>query len=93
MQPPNLSRRGSAAASAFDPVENAAYVWTDDPNSRFTSHASHSNLRGTVEEAVCRKLTLEFHSNKSRRYTRWAGAVYDPYTGTRQFIGAGACPS
>ncbi|MFF8837297.1 serine/threonine protein kinase [Streptomyces sp. NPDC015130] len=75
----------------FDPIENAAYVWTDDPNSRFTSHASQSNLRGTVEEAVCRKLTLEFHNNKSWQYTRWAVAVYDAYAGTRQFIGAGTC--
>lgn len=49
----------------FDPVENAAYVWTDDPNSRFTSRASQSNLRGAVEEAVCRKLTVEFQRNKS----------------------------
>ncbi|WP_371635128.1 hypothetical protein OG988_06225 [Streptomyces zaomyceticus] len=77
----------------FDPIENAAYVWTDDPNSRFTSHASQSNLRGTVEEAVCRKLTLEFHNNKSWEYTRWSVAVYDAYTGTRQFIGSGTCPS
>ncbi|BAU87387.1 serine/threonine protein kinase [Streptomyces laurentii] len=77
----------------FDPVENAAYVWTDDPNSRFASHASQSNLRGTVEEAVCRKLTLEFHNNKSWPYTRWAVAVYDAYTGTRQFIGSGTCMS
>ncbi|MER5965243.1 hypothetical protein [Streptomyces sp. NPDC002057] len=77
----------------FDPVEHAAYVWTDNPNSRFTSHASQSNLRGTVEEAVCRKLTLEFHNNKSWEYTRWSVAVYDAYTGTRQLIGAGTCPS
>ncbi|WP_327165272.1 serine/threonine-protein kinase [Streptomyces zaomyceticus] len=77
----------------FDPIENAAYVWTDDPNSRFTSHVSQSNLRSTVEEAVCRKLTLEFHNNKSWEYTRWSVAVYDAYTGTRQFIGSGTCPS
>ncbi|MEU2234982.1 serine/threonine protein kinase [Streptomyces vietnamensis] len=76
----------------FDPVEHAAYVWTDDPNSRFTSHACQSNLRGTVEEAVCRKLTLEFH-NKSWEYTRWSVAVYDSYTSTRQFIGSGTCSS
>ncbi|MFJ6016694.1 serine/threonine protein kinase [Streptomyces sp. NPDC092952] len=76
----------------FDPIENAAYVWTDDPNSRFTSHASQSNLRGTAEEAVCRKLTLEFRNNKSWQYTHWSVAVYDSYTGTRQFVGSGTCP-
>ncbi|MFB7938803.1 serine/threonine protein kinase [Streptomyces sp. NPDC056049] len=77
----------------FDPVEHAAYVWTDDPNSRFTSRASQSNLRGTVETAVCRKLTLEFHNNKSWEYTRWSVAVYDSYTSTHQFIGSGTCSS
>lgn len=77
----------------FDPVENAAYVWTDDPYSRFTSRASQSNLTSAAEEAVCRKLTHEFRSNKSWLYTRWAVAVYDSYTGTRQFIGSGTCPS
>ncbi|MFI8791994.1 serine/threonine protein kinase [Streptomyces sp. NPDC055105] len=75
----------------FDPVENAAYVWTDDPNSRFANRASQSNLKGAVEAAVCRKLTVEFNSNKSWNYTRWAVAVYDAYTDTRQFIGAGNC--
>ncbi|MEV8626926.1 serine/threonine-protein kinase [Streptomyces sp. NPDC051079] len=77
----------------FDPVEKAAYIWTDDPNNRFTSRASQSNLTGAVEKAVCRKLTLEFHSNKSWEYTRWAVAVYDAYAGTRKFIGSGTCPS
>ncbi|MFF2502364.1 serine/threonine protein kinase [Streptomyces sp. NPDC058067] len=75
----------------FDPVENAAYVWTDDPNNRFASHASQSNLTSTVEAAVCRKLTVEFNSNKSWNYTRWAVAAYDTYTATRQFIGSGTC--
>ncbi|MGW1818512.1 serine/threonine protein kinase [Streptomyces sp. NPDC002125] len=77
----------------FDPVEKAAYIWTDDPNNHFTSRASQSNLTGAVEEAVCRKLTLESHSNKSWEYTRWAVAVYDAYADTRQFIGSGTCPS
>jgi hypothetical protein len=75
----------------FDPVESAAYIWTDDPNSRFASRASQSNLKGAVETAVCRKLTDEFNSDKSWSYTRWAVAVHDAYTGTRQFVGSGTC--
>ncbi|MFE6843453.1 serine/threonine-protein kinase [Streptomyces sp. NPDC057686] len=75
----------------FDPVENAAYVWTDDPNDRFASRASQSNLKHAVEEAVCRRLTAEFHSNRSWNYTRWAVAVYNPYTHGRQFLGSGTC--
>nr|WSW42675.1 serine/threonine protein kinase [Streptomyces sp. NBC_01001] len=75
----------------FDPVENAAYVWTDDPDNRFASRASQSNLKGAVEEAVCRKLIAEFNSNRSWNYTHWAVAVYNPYTNERQFIGSGTC--
>ncbi|MCX4626476.1 serine/threonine-protein kinase [Streptomyces sp. NBC_01443] len=75
----------------FDPVENAAYVWTDDPDNRFASRASQSNLKGAVEEAVCRKIIAEFNSNRSWNYTHWAVAVYNPYTNERQFIGSGTC--
>ncbi|MCM2388280.1 serine/threonine-protein kinase [Streptomyces albipurpureus] len=75
----------------FDPVENAAYVWTADPDNRFGSRASQSNLQGAVEEAVCRKLTAEFNADKKWNYTRWTVAAYDPYIGGRQFIGSGVC--
>ncbi|MGA5068288.1 serine/threonine protein kinase [Streptomyces exfoliatus] len=84
---------GDGISLGFDPVENAAYVWTDDPNGRFTSRASQANLAGTVEEAVCRKLMEEFNNNRSWNYTRWAVAVYDTYTNGRQFIGSGTCTS
>ncbi|MER7536941.1 protein kinase [Streptomyces sp. NPDC097704] len=77
----------------FDPVENAAYVWTDDPNGRFTSHFTQSTLAGTVEKAVCRKLMEEFNSNRSWNYTRWAVAVHDTYTDRRPFMGSGTCAS
>ncbi|MCM9083200.1 serine/threonine protein kinase [Streptomyces spororaveus] len=75
----------------FDPVENAAYVWTDDPNNRFASRAAQSNLKGAVEEALCRKLMEEFNTNKSWKYTRWTVAVRNAYTNGRQFIGSGTC--
>ncbi|MFB6839730.1 serine/threonine protein kinase [Streptomyces sp. NPDC056361] len=82
---------GDGISLGFDPVENAAYVWTDDPNSRFTSRASQSTLAGTVEASLCRSLMEEFHRNRSWNYTRWAVAVYDEYTGTRQFVDSGTC--
>lgn len=75
----------------FDPVENAAYVSTDDPNGRFASHAPQSNLTGATEKALCAELTAEFKSNTTWNYTHWAVAVFDPYTGTRQFSGSGTC--
>jgi hypothetical protein len=67
------------------------YVWTDAADSRFASRASQSNLKGAVEAAVCRNLTGEFNSDKSWNYTRWAVAVHDAYTSTRQFVGSGTC--
>ncbi|MEU5400813.1 protein kinase [Streptomyces sp. NPDC005963] len=82
---------GEGIDLGFDPAENAAYVWTDDPNNRFGSRASQSNLQGAVEEAVCRSLTAEFTANKKWSYTRWTVAAYDPYMGERQFIGSGTC--
>lgn len=77
----------------FDPVENAAYVWTNDPRGRFASRASQSNLSGTVEERLCRALAAEFHADASWPYIRWALAVHDEYTRTRQFISSGTCPT
>ncbi|MFE5853467.1 serine/threonine-protein kinase [Streptomyces sp. NPDC056500] len=75
----------------FDPVENAAYVWTADPNNRFGSRASQSNLEGAVEEAVCRTHTAEFNANKKWDYPRWTVAAWDPFIAERQFIGSGSC--
>ncbi|MCJ0874309.1 hypothetical protein [Streptomyces sp. AP-93] len=82
---------GDGINLGFDPVENAAYVWTDDPNNHFASRASQSNLKGAIEEAVCRKLAAEFNSNKSWNYTRWTVAVHNAYTNDRQFIDSGTC--
>ncbi len=84
---------GDGISLGFDPVENSAYVWTDDPDGRFTSRASRSKLAGTVEEAVCRKLMEESNNNRIWNHTRWAVAVYDTYTNGRQFIGSGTCTS
>lgn len=84
---------GDGISLGFDPVENAAYVWTDDPRGRFTNRAAQSNLAGAVEEAVCRELMDEFHGNRTWKYTRWAVAVHDTYTEERQFVGSGTCTS
>lgn len=82
---------GDGINLGFDPVENAAYVWTDDPADRFAGRAARSNLRGAVREAVCRGLTAEFHRNRSWNYTRWSLAVRDAHTNGRQFLGSGTC--
>ncbi|MFI5900307.1 protein kinase [Streptomyces cyaneofuscatus] len=75
----------------FDPVENAAYVWTGDPDNRFGNRAAQSNLAGAVEKAVCDRLMAEFADNRSWRYTRWTLAVLDPTAGEGQFIRSGTC--
>ncbi|MFD3970005.1 hypothetical protein [Streptomyces cyaneofuscatus] len=75
----------------FDPVENAAYVWTDDPESRFGNHAAQSNLAGAVEKAVRGRLMAEFADNRNWRYTRWTLAVLDASAGEGQFIRSGTC--
>jgi eukaryotic-like serine/threonine-protein kinase len=75
----------------FDPVEQAAYVWSDDPAGRFAGRAQQSNLAHIVERTVCARLRAEFRSDRQWTYTRWALAVRDPFGDERRFIRAGTC--
>ncbi|MEU6061031.1 serine/threonine-protein kinase [Streptomyces sp. NPDC047097] len=74
----------------FDPVENAAYVWTDDPYDRFAGRAQRSNLAGVVEQGVCGRLLDAYTGDRNWTYIRWTLAVGGG-EGGREFVRSGTC--
>ncbi|MEU6485892.1 serine/threonine-protein kinase [Streptomyces sp. NPDC046887] len=74
----------------FDPVENAAYIWTDDPYARFPGRAQRSNLAGAVQQGVCGRLLDAYTSDRNWTYIRWTLAVGDG-EGGRELVRSGTC--
>ncbi|MGQ4383477.1 serine/threonine-protein kinase [Streptomyces sp. SAS_270] len=75
----------------FDPVEKAAYVWARDTDGALTGRAQRANFQDSVSTILCRKLTAEYHSNKTWNYTRWSVAVYEGNSRVPEPLGSGEC--
>jgi hypothetical protein len=75
----------------FDPVEKAAYVWARDTNEVLMGRAQRANFQDAVSQTVCQKLTAEYNSNKTWRYTRWSVAVFEANSRIPELIASGEC--
>ncbi|MFB7116060.1 hypothetical protein [Streptomyces sp. NPDC056291] len=75
----------------FDPVEKAAYVWARDTNGVLIGRAQRANFQDAVSTTVCRKLTAEYHSNRTWSYVRWSVAVYEGNSRVPELLGSGEC--